>query len=520
MKKINKILTLSFASLMLFGCDDILAKPAEVLNGNNIVSFGNGNNAYYDNDFEVIYDQMVDSGTSNSTILKELLNIISRKEISVFYDLTAEELETVLSNVTATLAHKTASPLTKDAAKTLEGIILDHVKDTMVEKAKGGSYSVDNLFQEEKLVNELRTSLYTIGGDDFTVDYLITPDSEYEDIFRGDYTDYIERNIYPDLLKELLTSIYLYGHEYTTLGRAYAREVEYIKLETISTHKDSVSVLINSYFKAFMDGKTPTGNFDLDSLARIYKGVFDAEELKDSASLSAKEYQFAVDNFVTTKEDVLEEELTKVGTFDETTGEYVILDDKNPNKDNDLVSTYTGSYSYPVSWGKTLKDRELAKLDLVTDEDLVIKSGGVSDLPSEMRNRLFSSSIASYCTTLSNTAGTESISLLLPKSTPNGEVDPLTKYAYFDTSSNAYYIILVNGYYNTTSLKNGKEGADNFSQETKDKALEIARILGTTSNNQKDAIIYYLDKYNLSFGDQKFYDYIEDTYPDVLDDNY
>ena len=69
----------------------------------------------------------------------------------------------------------------------------------------------------------------TQKGEEFVEDYLITPDSEYKDLFKADYSDYIERSIYPDLLKELLTSVYLYENEYLSLGRAYAREVKYIK---------------------------------------------------------------------------------------------------------------------------------------------------------------------------------------------------------------------------------------------------------------------------------------------------
>lgn len=514
MKKITKILTLSLSSLMLFACDDILAKPTQVVDEEKLVNIG-GKDDYYKNNFDVIYDQLVSSGTSNSTILTALLNNISKIEVAKFYNLSTEEFQKVLDQVKLVLAHKQAETLTGNAKK-LEDIILEKVKDQFIEKVKGGSYSTDNLYNEEEFANELKTSLYTVEGDTFVEDYLITPESKFDDLFKADYSDYIERNIYPDLLKELLTSVYLYENAYTSLGRAYGRDVKYIKLDAISTHKDSVPVLVNSYLKAFAEGSKsagtfiPTDDFDLESLAKIYKGV----------NTTQKEKDFATNNDVTTREDVLNEELEKVGTYDSSIDDYIIHTDASL-RDDDLVSTYTGSYTYTVGHGKTLKERELAALDIVVDDGLVIKSGGVSSLPSDMRDRLFSSAVASNLKTIKNETENKSVQILVPKLTQNISPEDddyyLNQYAYYDSSSSAYYIIIVDDYYNTTLLKDGK--GDNVNEATKDKALEIARLLSSTSSNQKDAIVYYLKQYQPAFGDQKFYDYIKDTYPDVVDED-
>ena len=518
MKKLTKILTLSLASLALFACDDIVAKPSKVLDEDNLLTFGSDNATRdnYDNDFEVIYDQLVSSGTSNSTILNVLIKEMATKEVEKEYKLEEGQFATILENVKKSLAGQTFTSVNAE----LETIISEYVKDKLVAKAKGGSYSVDHLFFEEKLVNELESSLYTIGGTGYNNEYLLLPDSTFEEIFTRDYSDYIEKSIFPDLMKELLTSIHLYHHEYETFGRTYAREVKYIKLNTISTSKDSVPVLINAYLDTFFNkgaAALPTGSFDLNSLARIYKGVYDADELKSTSSVSYKENQFALDNKVTTKEDVHQDELKRVIGAD---GKILPLDDIT--RDEDLINSYTGSYSYPVSWGKELKDRELAVLDLVEDEeDLVIKTGGVSDLPSTMRTRLFSSSVNSYKSEEKVTIDGSEYSFLLPKSKPNGsESDNLAKYSYYDSSSSAYYIVLVGETINTSDLKNGGPDVkeNEFDANVKAKAMKIARILAENSNNQKDAIIYYLDQYGLEFGDQNFYDYIESTYPDVVED--
>ena len=138
-----------------------------------------------------------------------------------------------------------------------------------------------------------------------------------------------------------------------------------------------------------------------------------------------------------------------------------------------------------------------------------------------MRDRLFSSTVASNLKTLKNETENKSVQILVPKLTQNISPEDddyyLNQYAYYDSSSSAYYIIIVDDYYNTTLLKDGK--GDNVNEATKDKALEIARLLSSTSSNQKDAIVYYLKQYQPAFGDQKFYDYIKDTYPDVVDED-
>ena len=144
MKKITKILTLSLSSLMLFACDDILAKPTQVVDEEKLVNIG-GKDDYYKNNFDVIYDQLVSSGTSNSTILTALLNNISKIEVAKFYNLSTEEFQKVLDQVKLVLAHKQAETLTGNAKK-LEDIILEKVKDQFIEKVKGGSYSTDNLY--------------------------------------------------------------------------------------------------------------------------------------------------------------------------------------------------------------------------------------------------------------------------------------------------------------------------------------------------------------------------------------
>ena len=189
MKKFNKILLVGLSAISLVACDEVVARPGNVVNNDFLVEFGGGKNDYYDNDFEVIYDQLIDSGTSNSTILNAIITEIAKNEVAKFYGLTKDQFNTVLDNVTKILAHKSGEVTAyaddiKASAESLQQIILEEVQDKMIDKAKEDAYNVDYYFQEEKLVNDLRSSLYDIVGDEFTTDYLITPESTYDDIFR------------------------------------------------------------------------------------------------------------------------------------------------------------------------------------------------------------------------------------------------------------------------------------------------------------------------------------------------
>ena len=122
MKKVTKILSLSLVALSLFACDDILAKPDVVVNEDSLITIGD-NKDIYNNNFEVIYDQLVSSGTSNSTIMKEIINNTAKKEISKFYNISEADFNKVLETVKAKLVNPSTADLTGKAQE-LENIIL------------------------------------------------------------------------------------------------------------------------------------------------------------------------------------------------------------------------------------------------------------------------------------------------------------------------------------------------------------------------------------------------------------
>ena len=143
---------------------------------------------------------------------------------------------------------------------------------------------------------------------------------------------------------------------------------------------------------------------------------------------------------------------------------------------------------------------------------MAVRSVLLSDLPSSITSRLFRGVVENYLDTIhSDTYG--DITLLTPESVPSNPApgDYSSQYAIYDSGTSSYYIVIVNGYYNTSSFRD---------EQNAEVAQEIARILGDTENYQTSAFTYYLDYYDLTFGDQDFYDYIETNYPSVFDDNY
>ena len=128
MKKVTKILSLSLVALSLFACDDILAKPDVVVNEDSLITIGD-NKDIYNNNFEVIYDQLVSSGTSNSTIMKEIINNTAKKEISKFYNISEADFNKVLETVKTKLVNPSTADLTGKAQE-LENIILEKVQKT------------------------------------------------------------------------------------------------------------------------------------------------------------------------------------------------------------------------------------------------------------------------------------------------------------------------------------------------------------------------------------------------------
>ncbi len=473
MKKKHILLSLA-ASFLLVGCaGTIEAVPGNV--DDNLVNFSGNSTEYFRNDIQMIYDQLVDAGTSNSTILNAILKMIAEDpEKGIFKDFTTEE-------------H-----------------IQELCKEKMIDKVKSGSYDVNGLFQESKLISELKASLYdikSVDGAEPNDNHLLLPTDEYDDIFNYDYSDYIERNIRKDVVIQELTAKYLFKEDYSSLRKSYARRVRYIALEEIEGHKGEAARTLTAFINKFVNNPQVT-DFDLDSLARIWTGV--------ESTMTEDEIQFVNENGLYTLSDQIVDELAKIVEVDENgdptldeKGEYIMKGVKAT--DESLESKYTGSYTYPVRMGHILAERELAKTELVED-DLFIKNNGINDLPSKITDRIFSNQINRTNGYLVSAPGKDDIKFLVPERVENNN-DFASKIIHYDASSSTRYVVIVDAVYNSLTELDDKD------------AVEIAEILAENSTNKRDSIIHYLKEFNIEIHDQAFYDYINSTYSEVFEED-
>lgn len=554
MKKRHILTVLSLSCLLLVGCSDIEARPDSVKNEDSLVEVQKDGKTVdiYNNEFTDLYESLVNAGTTNTNVINELIQILAKKEVGV----TAEEASSE-NNKNGYKSFETIGFVTEEKYEEL-------MDEYMVDLVLGGSYSEDSMFQEEKFAREQREALYTITDNDgseseenFNDHTLLIPGITFAEIFgvngdkvkgREKYKEYREKVVSPIIYKRLLTAKYLRDNKYKALGRAAARDVRVISIDNSST-KDSGSAMrtlsnyiggylyaiknssasdIASYFPLDENNEV---KFDIDSLSRIWKGVYSDDTLttleeNEKAFIAGKNGTHEV--LYTINQETIVDELDDIAVQDEN-NVWQLKDGLNLEDSHitELLSKYTGSYSYPLNWGVTLAEREIQIQDIV-DDDLYIQKTGLTSLPSDVRSRLFAVNVKKNIETVGET------NFLMPETKVNSIVDYTTiegcikaaeNYVHYDSSSKTYYVILVDDYgYSTDETEGlGKEYKEDASDEVKAKALEVGLLLGDDSSYQNDAVIHYFkednDIYRLYFHDDDFYDYMESNYAEIFEDD-
>ena len=494
MKK-NKLFTVAALSLclLLTGCDDIVANPS---NGDSpLVNFTEGKE-YFQNDYQKIYDSVVSGGTINTYTLEKLVQSIAADIVdnSGFF--------------------QNVNVLKKEL-----------VDEAMLTKVNSDTYKKNGKFYESLFINQISKDLYTVTKTSKVDGIYVRPDSTIADLLGADYfafdaegnptgpyAEYVTKEVLPEINEKLLTAKYICETSFSALGRAYARKVSYVKLENIEKKPGAASKLLTAWLGDFINNKTTTTEkFDLDSLARLYKGLPQNE---------AEEKFLANGNYYTLS-DQIEDEIAKVADFDSTTNTYKMKMDKDI--DTAIENKYTGNGAYPLEVGYSLALGELSGKQ-ISDNDLYTKTNGISDLPTSITDRIFSSNIASYTKTVTVGAGegAYTVTFLTPASTENG--DDLGQYYFYDAGTGAYYIVVVENYsYSSTKLKEQVESYINDEGVVTQVTNEIARIaikLADSSTYKTNALLELFEEYGVAnnIHDQTFYDYMEENYADIFED--
>lgn len=501
--KVKYIVALSGA-LLLAGCD-VLATPTDY--EQPLVS--NLATEIEKNIASVVYDALRDAGTLDEQAKNDIINLIAEDIFGTYED-----------NLASTDAEKIA----------FVADIQDRIYEKLYEQITTGSYETRSYFFEERFANFVRKQLYTVDATaGYVSDYIFLPVSQDEiaDVVEAAihvdyYEDYILGEIVPEIYREKLIEEYVLDEDYATIGRTYARKVNYIALSVNDNHPEAAKYLMDTFIDQYILNPAATkDDADLEMLARAWRGIDIAPGSDEDNLLTAA----GLDTTKTLNGDILAQ-YNKINVNAQLTDETI---------END----FTANGTYTPDEGLLIKQNSLRKQDFTTD-GWYIKNGGLQTLPTEIRSRLFNIGVAngvdraidefdaSYDGSDDQTSdyvrNIHGNYYLIPQNSQ--QVDPSLAnrdFLLYDSSSSTYYIIQIEEAVNSTKLNKDETSTRNYDALKGDGyremvAREVAKILGETSANQTSAYNHYLEQYAIEFHDQDIYEYFKESFPDIYDE--
>ncbi|MFA5421665.1 MAG: hypothetical protein WC344_02560 [Bacilli bacterium] len=562
-KRKGLILTLALASaFVLSACNDVTALPTfyedPIVNNDDE---GNTKVDVYENIMSLIYDSLTSASDNPKKVLDEMMYIIAVDQFGDYDEVqTLADLDANNADVTKFIdehANAYSSDNDTDANRvTNEFARLTHFADTMDYRIKevfykavtGSTYSKRSLFDEEKYAVSLAGDLYQIeglydGAYNWNTEVLVTPDIHVEDlddsiIHIGRFQDYIMRGVLPRLYRERLVEEFLIDNNYSTLGRTYAREVEYIKIVNNAAYPSAAKSLINAFVDNYILDEDAPEDVDFEILANAWRGV-DLDENTESKDLLA--LAFTGTSVPVADPDIAEQvgvfgsyyPQTKFGAIAQ---DYLKITDNRFTNDTTIESDFTNSNAYTKQVGLAIKSNSL-RLEDFTDDGWHVKSGGLSELPEAIRSRLFNINVANQVDFLAaedqathvyessdyvrNIKGNY---YLTPTTSEQGTDVRKDNFVIYDISSSTYYIIKVKEAVSTSKLSklSDKNYAtirpDESVTFTEEIAKEVTHVLSAKDSYINNAYESYIKLYSLVYHDTSIYDYFVEQFPDLFDD--
>ena len=435
-------------------------------------------------------------------------------------------------------------------------------------------------FLEEKYARAKRQETYDIKGFDengnvqagfaFKKEF-VDNDFKEENVrkyltnFEDTYEDYITRKIIPDVYKDRLIEEYIIDNNYSALGRAYGRKINYVSIKYSSEDPNTAYRLMSLFVDSYLKSDEVVGNdVSYDSLISWVKGfggikthvvygvIYPAiEPLDVDAATEAKldEIYGAKKEFVAKCEATGETfdprpELEKYG-FDASFSYYekTKLGEILKNYEKAVVgeatrfasSEDTAQYNEFTKSGKQSKElglmekiTELALEDYADDGWYVKndKDGSLSSLPEDVKNRLFNIKV-------SNDFDKKDWSYVKGESyfdevkghkylTPTTISDEKNDFILSDDSNSALHIVEIIEAPSTSKLNINSDKSylntdPNHPFKTEEVARQIAKILGTKDTYTTNAYTSYLKLYTFTYHDTSVYEYLKETYPDLFE---
>jgi hypothetical protein len=490
------------ATVFLVGCSEIVALPS-----NNSSALMNVTDLEK-NIYEVVYEGLRNSGTLNNQVLDDVLYTIAKDKFG--------DYETVLMDV---------------SKEDLKDKIQIRINEKLYGLISTGSYETRNRFFEERFANYVERQLYRLNvtegqEPEFNEDFLF-PAPSVRAIEDGSivneainveyYTDFIKGELVPAIYRELLVEEYVLNEDYSSLGRTYARKVNYIALRVSDNYPEAVKYLMDTFIDQYILADTPVGEADLEMLARAYKGV----------DLNDEEIDLLVDAGLLVGEG---DNKTLRGELQD---EYAKINIDPLLTDKAVESDFTGNGQYTPEKGLAIKEDTLSKRDLTTD-GWYIKNGGLTSLPTAIRDRLFNIGVANALDrdslldeildeTFTGTSTQTNTFVrrlngryyLIPQTSQQGDE---RNFLWYDAGSKSYYLIEIEEAVNTTKMsQTSTANYDEIREEGFRElvASEIAKILATREGSKNSSTLHWLEEAALTFHDQAIFDFFKEQFPDL-----
>lgn len=488
-KKLARVLLLCTSLTLLVACDDDVTNYPSNLDEYVLDQSGcdaETQSAITDNNYEDVYDNIASSSSVSAQTLDNILYKLAKENLVGDYAISDADFN-------------------------------EKYQQKMIDVAVSGSYSTDNKFDEYRFALSLKADMYDIKTADGSTDLtdiknaaneiVIDPDNyetvqeEFDAIFNLDYTDYIDRYYKPMIYRQYLYAKYIYDQSYSSIGNTNARDVTVVKITDDTDNPGSASKLVNAYVEKYIEDETVL-DVDITDLARLWKGVN-----------------------ITAEEDAWLDTLGVNTLADEIDLDIEEIQDSEYLTDSNLESQYTGGYTYTVEHGKELALSDLKTTDLVTD-GVFLKSSGLTDLPSSLKTRIFSTNYStdvegvedgsvkdvSYVTT----HGDETYRFVTPEVSLTGTEANIVNY---DADSNSYYLVQVNSIVTTSRIAQSDSDSDEVKATKRELATEAAYEMASSDSYKKSAIVWLLINNDIDYSDEDFYDYIDTNYPAVFEDD-
>ncbi len=527
MKKRN-LLVLATATLLLTGCNDIYAKPTDLEEKTLIESAS----ALVNNSLESVYNNYRDSSTFKETALDEVILAVAENEFGAYSTLEATDpFKIAVDRRAKHLFYeeiKSGSYTFRIDQGADKGVSVFDEEKFIREHIYGNqnSYIVDASGEEVEIgaLNTLPTGFFKEGLFLPVVDKDNFDDPTHKLIHIDYYSHYIEDQFVDTIYREKLVEKYVQSEQKTTLGRNYAREVEYIAIQNNDNHPTAASTLVNKFVDKYILGASKD-KFDLNILANAWRGVDDDLGAEEIALLTETNLK------VPGRDHTL---------YGDVLSDYAKIDNNPELSDETIENRFTGSNTYPKEIGLAIEKDSVRKQDFITSE-WGIKNGGISGLPESIRTRLFNIGVANAVDLIKDDGGslakagewTNKPEGTLPSTfvrNINGNHFLVTKenepgnnrnFVFYEDST--YYIVVVKEAVNTAKLT---EGDVNYYDKLGKTAAEIEAIkeevayhLAQIAATKTNALNFYMEELKVVFHDEDVLEFFKTEFPEIFDED-